>query len=529
MVVSTDMTTARQIAENIIGYRQDPIGFAINILGFNPDHIWDKMVELCEAVRDHQKVCVRAGHSVSKTFSLGRIIVPWFKACFQPSTVVTTAPGDNQVRNQLWREIRASKVGARVPLGGRIHTVHWDCKPSPEVLATIDPADRPNWEKNFAIGFSTSPDSCAEHATKMQGWHNEWVLVVVDEGCGMMDQIMRTAEEGLISDDQCKIIVSGNPTDPECEMAKMCYSSDPVKQEGNEPYMSDRGYYVITIAGTDTPNYKERRRVIPGLASYEWVESIKRKYGEDGDGTRYRVKGLFPLFKEGTYFGRHLAAARRAGRITDVPHDERLKVHTFSDTGDRWTFTLFVQFVQDHINIIDEYWDNEGLGLPGWVNYLQSRPYSYGDHFAGPDIDPDQGSNAKSFQTGKTLVSVAAGLGYDLRAVIKHSFNNGIESSRNIWTKTWIDKTHCDTLLKAAGGYGKKKNLLASTESEIVYHDHPAKTWHRHPMDAWRHMAIAFDWMQIGEEYIGGRRVIADYYEEDSMAKADNYNWNGRR
>jgi hypothetical protein len=118
-----------------------------------------------------------------KTFSLGRVIVPWYKMCFQPSTVVTTAPSDNLVKNQLWREIHAAFSGAKVPLGGKMNTLEWNVKPSQEVLDNLPPEAREQWEKNFAIGFSTSPDSSAEHATKMQGWHNEHVLVVIDEAC----------------------------------------------------------------------------------------------------------------------------------------------------------------------------------------------------------------------------------------------------------------------------------------------------------------------------------------------------------
>ena len=511
---------AQKIKKDMIGYRQDPIGFAKNILGFPEKYIWPKMVDLCEGVRDHQKVCVRAGHSVSKTFCLGRIIVPWFKVCFTPSTVVTTAPSENQVKNQLWREIRASKVSAKVPLGGKIHTVHWDMVPKKSILdervrlGKMDSFERADWEKNFAIGFSTSPDACAEHVTKMQGWHNKWVLVVIDEGCGMVDAILDAALKSLIIDHRCKIVIAGNPTDPECKFALYCYSSDPKKQEGHEPYISDRGWYVITIPSTSTPNYQQRKSVIPGLASYEWAEEIIKEHGEDGDVTRYRVKGLFPTFKEGTYYGSYLANARKNGRIGEVPHVKTAKVFTFSDTGDRWTFTIFVQFIRGNVHCIDEYWDNEGMGLPEWVNELQSKPYTYGeDHYAGPDIDPDQGGNAKSFHTGKTLVKVSGNLGYQLKPVMKHSFNDGMASGRHLWDVVWISKTKCPILLQALAGYGKKKNMTLSQGAEVVYHDQPAKTWHRHPADAWRHLAIAVEHMEIDGIYLGDVAMTAQYHE----------------
>ena len=307
-----------EIDDKMIAYRDNPVGFLINVLGLPEEFVWSKMREVCNSVRDHQFTLVRACHSVSKTFTSGRL-VPWFKMCFQPSTVITTAPSDNQVRNQLWREIHAAYAGSRIPLGGKMTTLMWDVKPNKDTLDMLPPIEREKWEKNFAIGFSTSPDTATEHATKMQGWHNEWVLFLFDEVCAIIPQIWRTVLDGLMIDDHCKLLAIGNPTDPECEFAKACYSSDPVKQEGSETYTSDMGYNVITISVYDTPNYKEDRRVIPGLAGREYVERIIKKYGPDGDGTRIRVKGLFPQYREGTYYGHQLATANREDRIGDLP------------------------------------------------------------------------------------------------------------------------------------------------------------------------------------------------------------------
>ena len=507
----------QSVYKSLIGYKQDPIGFATHVLSLKSEYVWPKMVEMAEAVRDHQKICVRAGHSVSKTFSLGRVIVPWYKMCFQPSTVVTTAPSDNLVKEQLWREIHAAFSGARVPLGGKMSSTKWDVRPRQEVLDQLKPDQREQWEKNFAIGFSTSPDSTAEHATKMQGWHNEHVLVVIDEACGIMPQIWRTAVEALITDDNCKLVAIGNPTNPECDFAKACHSSDPEKNNGNEPYMSDLGYYVVTISGKDTPNYKQNKRVIPGLASRAFVDGIEKKYGVDGDGTRYRVLGLFPTFKEGTYYGRHLSKARKDGRIGDYKWDEQQKVYTFSDTGDMSTAVIFAQFLKTGIRIIDDYWDNEGLGLPNFAKVLQSKPYTYGGHFTGPEM---KYGTAGRFQTGKTTMDIAAELGIDFKPVVSHSMDDGIEAGRGIWSQLEINDEKCATYLKAAAGYGKKKNTALSTENETVYHDSPAKTWHRHMMDAHRHLAMAYNYEYINGEVLGFKGPIKkhddeDYYEDD--------------
>jgi len=481
------------------------------------------MVEVCEGVRDHQKVGVRAGHSVSKTFTMGRIIVPWFKTCFQPSTVVTTAPSDNQVRNQLWREIHASVNSSKIPLGGHLTALMWDVKPHKDILNRIEPDERQYWEKNFAIGFSTSPDTQTEHVTKMQGWHNVWFLAVIEEACGILAPVWRTIIESLIIDEQCKVVAIGNPTDPESDFAKACYSSDPVKQEGKEAYISDEGWYIVTIDARDNPNYVQNKRVIPGLASRQYVEGIIKKYGEDGDGTRYRVKGLFPTFKEGTYYGRSLAKARKDKRVGDFPCDIHAPVYSFNDFGDIWTATLFIQFIRGMVRTVGEYWDYEGLGLPAWSRVVSSKGWTYLGHFAGPDLET---SNAKNFQTGKTTIDVAAEYGKTLTAVIPHRKADGIEAGRGIWPLMQVNERACPTFLKAMGGYGKKKNLRLCTNEQIIYYDQEGKTWHRHFADAFRHLAIAFRYMEIGGEYIGDISKIAAYHQTEGDQKpVDPMDW----
>ena len=492
------------VNSRMVAYRQDPIGFLINVLGLPPEHIWHKMREVCESVRDHQVTLVRACHSVSKTYTSGRI-VPWFKTCFQPSTVITTAPSDNQVRNQLWREIHAAYAGSKIPLGGKMTTLQWDVKPHDDTLNMLTPSEREKWEKNFAIGFSTSPDSATEHATKMQGWHNEWLLVLLDEACGIMSQIWRTIMEGLIIDEQCKMLAIGNPTDPECEFARACFSSNNELQEGHDTFTSDDGFNVITIAAYDTPNYKQNKRVIPGLAGRDFVKRIVKKYGENGDGTRIRVKGLFPTRKEGTYYGYQIAAAKREKRIGEYPWDNSAPVYTFSDFGDMYTATIFVQFIRDRVRIIDDYWDNEGLGIPSWSKMCQSKPYTYKGHFGGPEMA--YGTAGRN-QTGKATLDIAAELGFNIEPVTPHDFDSGIECGRSIWNLITVNKASCQTYVSAVAGYGKKKNMSLSTDEETVFHDQPAKTWHRHMADAHRHLAIQYKYSSIKGETMGTSKQI---------------------
>jgi len=283
----SELEAQKAIYAKLIEYRSDPIGFMTEVLDVKPEHVWPKMREVVESVRDHQLTAVPAGHSVSKTYSAARIAV-WFKTCYQPSTIISTAPSDNQVRNQLWREIHETYGSAKVPLGGKMTKLLWDCIPSKETLERLTPAERGLWEKNFAIGFSTSPDSISEQATKMHGWHNKWILVILDEAAGILPPIWTAALDALIVNERCKMLAIGNPTDPYSDFADACKNED---------------WNVVPVSMRDTPNYKEDREVIPNLADRKYESKIIKKFGEYSNEHKFRCLGRFPDFAQGVIYG----------------------------------------------------------------------------------------------------------------------------------------------------------------------------------------------------------------------------------
>ena len=474
----TEEQQLEAIYDQFIGYQTNAVGFYRDVLGIPDEHIWSGLRRVAESVAANQLTAVPAGHSVSKTYGAGRLAV-WFKTVFQPSTVITTAPSDNQVRGQLWREIHAAFSGAKVALGGNMTTLRWDLMPEPDILASLPPECRGDWEKNFAIGFSTSPDTVSEHATKMQGWHNEWVFIIIDEACGIAPQIWRTIMDGLVTNDRVKVLAIGNPTDPNSAFAKAC-----------EP---GSGWNVVNISSLDTPNYIEGREVIPGLSGRDWVERMREQYGEAGNGYLIRCLGKFPTFKEGTYYGFEVAKAREAGQFDSYTYDPTAKVHGFWDLGDRWSVGLFVQFRKSRIRLIDYYYDNQGRGLPEYTRVVNSKPYQWSKvHYAGPDL---VSSNKKSVQTGMATRDIAAGLGVNFEPIPPHAVNDGIEAVRSIWPLLDINSVLCSECITAFGSFGKRKNERLSTEDKPVYFNEPNKDWTEHFASALRHLAIYYRYM----------------------------------
>jgi len=137
-------------------WRDEPVVFVREILGIE---LWSKQKEIIEGIRDNPRITVRSCSGAGKTVAAACTIL-WFLYCFRPATVLTTGKSFRQVKEQLWRDIGAYHSRARIPLGGDINQTNLNIS-----------------EDWFALGFST------DEPERITGFHNENVLVVVDEAC----------------------------------------------------------------------------------------------------------------------------------------------------------------------------------------------------------------------------------------------------------------------------------------------------------------------------------------------------------
>lgn len=461
-------------------WRTDPIKFMTQALDVKPEYVWDKMREVAESVRDNSRTVVGAGHSVSKTFSAGRLVL-WFLYCFPPATVVTTAPIHKQVEELLWREIREAHTNARIPLGGKLTRTKLD----------LQDETGKRW---YAIGFATRPDTVTSEATAFQGYHNEHILIVFDEAAGIPPQIWKAAQH-LLTSGHPRWLAIGNPTSATGEFA-----------EALEP---DSGWHVINIASTDTPNYKQGREVIPGLSGRPYVQEMARKYGVDSNEYKIRVLGLKPDFTEATFFGKELAEIKAKGQLGFYPPEPAAKVYTFWDIGSSHTVIWFVQFIQTAIQIIDFYYDSRGQGLPTYAALLQQKGYTYAQHFApwdigGGDSRDKVGPNAKSFQTGRYVTETADSLGVPFTVIDKYPRETQWATARDLIRLCRFNE---QTSLEGWDGlvqYRKKLNPTLSTTDKPVYYGEPVKDWTEHVGSAFCTLAMAYryhlviDNMRIG-------------------------------
>jgi hypothetical protein len=166
-------------------YRNDPAGFARDIL---KSEWWEAQQQVASLLAQHRRVAVKAANGVGKTF-LAADLTLWFLYCHSPGIVLTTAPTWRQVENLLWSEIRRRFQQVNTLPGTLLQT-----------KLKLD-------ENHFAMGLST------DEPVRFQGFHSPNLLVMLDEACGVPDEIW-DAIEGICVGRNNRVLALSNPLQP---------------------------------------------------------------------------------------------------------------------------------------------------------------------------------------------------------------------------------------------------------------------------------------------------------------------------
>lgn len=226
-------------------YYDDPVAFLEDMLDMECDN-WQALV--ASDVASEPKVAVKSGQGVGKT-ALEAGLILWFLVCRPYSKVIATAPTMQQLYDVLWAEI-----------------AKW--------LNTSKVKNLLTWTKTkvYMVGDSERWFATAKTATKpenMQGFHEDHMLIVVDEASGVADPIME-AIIGTLSGADNKLLLMGNPN----RIEGVFYDA----------FGKDRDKYK-----THTVSSRESKRT-----NKDNIEMIESKYGKDSDVVRVRVDGQFP-------------------------------------------------------------------------------------------------------------------------------------------------------------------------------------------------------------------------------------------
>lgn len=266
--------------------------------------------QVLQSVRDHRYTAVHSAHDLGKSFTAAGICCWWIDV-HPPGEafVVSTAPTYAQVRAILWREIQT--MHARGQLPGRILTTEWK-------LGVGDTAQ--------LVGFGRKPADTNPAA--FQGIHARYVLVVIDEACGV-PKVIFDAVDSLATNEEARVLAIGNPDDPSSHFAQICKPGS--------------GWNAIHLDGLQSPNFTDEEvpnELRPMLLSQRWVEERRDRWGEGSALYVSKVRGMFPDDSDDGVVRYSKVAHCRTIPVPYTPNDDRLlPVELGVDVGAGGDFT----------------------------------------------------------------------------------------------------------------------------------------------------------------------------------------------
>ena len=241
-----------------------------------------------------RRLCVTSANGVGKTHLAADLAV----SCLLDlpgAVLITTAPTRRQVRELLWPQINNRLIAAGLRDGDDSARVGWaGCVPGHNGCVAR------------AIGFATNTPQ------RMQGYHAENLLVIVDEASGMTGLLLN-AIEGIAVGETNYVLAIGNPNEP----------LGPFYELSRRPSWDQECISALTH-----PNILERREVIPGATTYialcdrlrDWCREsdepipgetfeFEGKHYVPNDEFRVRYLGVFPRAASDQLIGPELVEA----------------------------------------------------------------------------------------------------------------------------------------------------------------------------------------------------------------------------
>ncbi len=226
---------------------KSPIYFVRDMLGRKPTKQQEQVLN--DIAYPGTKIAIASGHGIGKSTLLAWCAL-WFLATRENAKIPCTAPTAHQLEDILWGELRSS-IGRMHPwLNSQFHVSKYRIE--------MDGSD----------GFIVARTARPENPEALQGFHGENLLFIIDEAAGIDEKIFEVAY-GALSTPRSRVIMTGNPTQLKGFFYKIFHSENSWSK------------YQFSSADSE-------------LVDIDFINSVKKDYGEDSDVYRVRVLGQFP-------------------------------------------------------------------------------------------------------------------------------------------------------------------------------------------------------------------------------------------
>lgn len=197
-----------------------------------------------------------------------------------------TAPSFAQVNKILWEEIRrhhSKSKNGKNPMIGR-----------------VTQGDEWKTDDGQILAFGRKPPTGDQGKHAFQGIHRRYVLVILDEACGVPEELW-TGAEAITTNDGCRILAIGNPDDRRTEFGE-AFMNPASAQDWNR----------ISVPARVTPNFTGEK--VPALlnevlVSKAWCAERLRAWGKDDPRYISKVLAEFPEQSKSSLFPPALIAS----------------------------------------------------------------------------------------------------------------------------------------------------------------------------------------------------------------------------
>ncbi len=271
-----------------------------------------------------------------------------------------------------------------------------------------------------------------------------------------------------------------------------------IRKEGSEiwltlnPDMDTDETYVRFIAtqSDDTWVCEVNWRDNPWFPAVLEQERLKALRSLPRDDYEHIWEGKVRRVAEGAIYRHEIDALFNERRITSVPYDPGLPVHTVWDLG--WNDAMTILLVQRgpmDIRIIG-YIEDSNRTLDWYVAQLEKHPYRWGTDFIPHD------GRTRNFQTGKSTEEMLRGMSRKPRVLAQTSVEEGIKAARLIFPRCYFDQHKTARLVECLKRYRRRLHERTQEPMEPLHDEFS------HGADAFRYLSQAVELMGSQDDYV---------------------------
>ncbi len=231
-----------------------------------------------------------------------------------------------------------------------------------------------------------------------------------------------------------------------------------------------------------------------GILPVEELAALRKEMSEDQ--YNQEMECSFEAAIRGAFYAEEMRTMLAEGRITNLEINKNIRVHTAWDLGvSDSTSIWFIQCVNRERRLVD-YYEASGVGLDHYAQVLHDKRiehgWKYGDHYFPHDI------KHREFTTGKSRLQSLAARGIDAVVVPESNILDGINVTRRLLGRIWIDEKRCARGIEALRQYRREYDDKLKDWKKNPLHD-----WTSHAADALRTFACGWnDSTTSGSMYI---------------------------